>query len=43
MPDMEQGCVKVDIGVGESQKLPSPQSGKIQKAQGSAENYVSHW
>src|SRR6516225_3264594 len=43
MPDMQQACVKVDIGVGESQKLPGPQSGKIQKAQGSAENCVSHW
>jgi hypothetical protein len=36
MPDMQQACVEVDIGLCESQKLSGPQAGKIQKAQGSA-------
>jgi hypothetical protein len=40
MPDIQQACVKVDIGLGESQKLSGSQAGKIQKAQGSAQDCV---
>src|ERR1035438_4724762 len=38
MPEMQQACVEVDIGLGESQKLSGSQAGKIQKAQGSAQD-----
>jgi hypothetical protein len=38
MPDMQQACVEVDIGLCESQKLSGPEAGKIQKAQGSAQD-----
>jgi hypothetical protein len=40
MPDMKQACIEVDIGLCESQKLSGPKAGKIQKAQGSAQNSV---
>src|ERR1035438_3944143 len=40
MPNMQQACVEVDIGLCESQKLSGPEAGKIQKAQGSAQDCV---
>jgi len=40
MPDMQQACVEVAIGLCESQKLSGPEPGKIQKAQGSAQDCV---
>jgi hypothetical protein len=40
MPDMQQACVEVDIGLGESEKLSRSQAGKIQKTQGSAQDRV---
>jgi hypothetical protein len=40
MPDMQHACVEVDIGLRESQKLSGSQAGKIQKAQGRAQDCV---
>src|ERR1022692_2621808 len=40
MPDMQHACVEVDIGLCEPQKLSGSQAGKIQKAQGSAQDCV---
>ena len=38
---MEQTRVEVNIGVCESQKFSGPQSGKVQKAQGGAQDCVA--